>query len=317
MNRYPKLNCCLFLSLILLLAVSPCYTQENEIISDPYFGQEPPELEPLVFAKGIIDYDIHGCPVFTSDGKEAYWTVMKSFKMMHSREINGVWTPPDTFHFSLNLDASDAPCLSPDGNRLFFLAYEEISTGSGIEHVDNIRYMDRVEGGWSEPQLAGSGINDFKTRWQFSIANNGNIYFGAKETGNGDIYVSRFENGIYQPAEVLGPNINSDHYDYSPFIDPDENYIIISRNVGDARNNYADLYISFNDGNGNWTKAIPMDDLNTEVHEMNPNVTRDGKYLFFLRNSWGDNWEGLSTHWVSAKIIEKYRSFVNSTIDKK
>ncbi|MEE9442077.1 MAG: hypothetical protein V3V99_05360 [candidate division Zixibacteria bacterium] len=311
MNRYSKVPNFIILSFILLLAVHPCFAQDNAVLSGPYFGQDPPELEPLVFAKGIIDYDIHGCPVFTPDGKEAYWTVMKTFKMMHSKEVNGVWTPPDTFQFSLEFDASDAPCLSPDGNRLFFLSYEEKVSGSGREHVDNIRYMDRVEGGWSEPQLVGSGINDFKTHWQFSIANNGSIYFGAKETGNGDIYVSRFENGIYQPAEVLGSNINSEHYDYSPFIDPNENYIIFSRTVGDARKDYADLYISFKDGDGNWSKAVPMEALNTRVHEMNPNVTRDGKYLFFLRNTWGNNWDGSSTHWVSARIIDRYKTSEN------
>ena len=317
MKHYSKLIIFMILSSILLLEANSCFTQDKADLSGAYFGQDPPGLDPLVFAKGIIDYDIHGCPVFTPDGKEAYWTVMKTFKMLYSREVDGVWTLPDTFQFSMDFESSDAPCLSLDGNRLFFLSFEEKATATGSEHIENIRYMDRVDGGWSEPQLVGSGVNDFKTHWQFSIASNGNMYFGANETGNGDIYISRFENGVYQPAEVLDSNINSEYYDFSPFIAPDESYMIFSRTVGDAHKNYADLYISFNDSNGNWSKAVPMEALNTNVHDMNPNVTRDGKYLFFLRNTWGDNWDGLSTHWVSAKIIDKYKPSVKSSRDKK
>jgi hypothetical protein len=301
----------------MLLAVHSCIAQEIANLSGPYFGQDPPELDPLVFAKGLVDHNIHGCPVFTPDGKEAYWTVMKTFQMMHSREVNGVWTQPDTFQFSLTYDASDVPCLSPDGNRLFFIAFEEKATSSGKIHVENILYMDRVEGGWGEPQSLSVGINDLKTHWQLSVANNGNVYFGARETGNGDIYVSRFEDGIYQPTEVLGPNINTEQYDFSPFIAPDESYLIISRIVGETAKGYADLYISFRDGDGKWSKAVPMEVLNTRVHEMNPNVTRDGKYLFFLRNTWGDGWDGLSTHWVSAEIIDSYKTSGNTPIESK
>jgi len=47
-----------------------------------------------------------------------------------------------------------------------------------------------------------------------------------------------------------------------------------------------------------------MDKLNRDgVNELCPTVSRDGKYLFFLRNTR----DGLSPHWVSASVIDEYR----------
>ncbi len=61
-----------------------------------------------------------------------------------------------------------------------------------------------------------------------------------------------------------------------------------------------DLYISFKDQTGRWTKLINMgNSINTEQAEANATFSPDGKYLFFTR---GDD-----IYWVSAKIIEELR----------
>ncbi len=39
------------------------------------------------------------------------------------------------------------------------------------------------------------------------------------------------------------------------------------------------------------------------VHQLCPTVSRDGKYLFFLRNTP----DGFSPHWVGASVIDEYR----------
>ncbi len=47
-----------------------------------------------------------------------------------------------------------------------------------------------------------------------------------------------------------------------------------------------------------------MDALNRDgLHDMCATVTRDGRYLFFLRTTS----KGLSAHWVSARVIDEYR----------
>ena len=68
---------------------------------------------------------------------------------------------------------------------------------------------------------------------------------------------------------------------------------------------YADLFISFKNTNHSWTRAKNMGNtINTNVHELCPQVTPDGKYLFFIRN---DSKGELRPFWVDARIIEDLR----------
>jgi hypothetical protein len=61
-----------------------------------------------------------------------------------------------------------------------------------------------------------------------------------------------------------------------------------------------DLYISYRDENGNWSRSIKLnEDINTAESEALPYVTVDGKYLFFTRQ--GD------IYWVNASFIEELR----------
>jgi hypothetical protein len=52
-----------------------------------YFGQKPPGSVPELFGKGIIStsQDLHSCPIFSKDGKIAFW------RIMNSGETNGVY----------------------------------------------------------------------------------------------------------------------------------------------------------------------------------------------------------------------------------
>ncbi len=272
------------------------------VLTGPYLGQKPPDLKPLVFAQGIIEPDLHGCPVFTPDGMEAYWSTMAGFRMHYSTTVDGVWSIPKEFAFSRELNWSDSPILTPDGKRLFFNS--RVPRSAGADPKENIWFMERDGEGWSAPQQLSEKINRLRLHWQVSVADNGNLYFSSSSTGDGDIYMSRFVDGEYAEPEALGPAINGETNDNEPFIAPDESYLILSRVDNKSEIKYADLYISFKNAAGAWIQAVPMEELNERyVHEVGANVTRDGKYLFFLRNTGA----GLSAHWVSSAVIYKYR----------
>jgi Tol biopolymer transport system component len=152
-------------------------------------------------------------------------------------------------------------------------------------------------------KLVSPFIYNLDTHWQLSVAENGNLYFLGKVTGNGDIYVLPFEEGTYQEPVMLGRAINSDHGEGSPFIAPDESYLIFSRSDRSSSRK-GELFISFRKLDGTWTEAKSMESLNKDgVNELCATVSRDGKYLFFLRNTR----DGFSSHWVSSNIIDKYR----------
>ena len=71
----------------------------------------------------------------------------------------------------------------------------------------------------------------------------------------------------------------------------------------DRKDSYggSDLYISFRNKNGTWTKAKNMGkDINSGGGMICPSISPDGKYIFFNTTLNGKN----GIYWVSAKIIE-------------
>ncbi len=284
-------------------------------LQGPYLGQTPPEDNPELFASDIVSSERfeHGTVAFSPDGCEAFWS--SSFKLsdsgysygrlMTSRLKDGVWTAPLMASFSGIQLGDDIPQFSSDGERLYFVSGRQRPDGSNPG--ESIWYVDRDDKGWSEPQIVVGGPNLLSHHWQFSVAENGNIYFSSEQHdgfGAGDIYVSKFNDGGYSDPVNLGATVNSQHSEASPFVAPDESYLIVTRvrhpdGLGDL-----DLAVSYKDTTGNWMTPVNLPaPINTAAREMCPVVSADGKYLFFnsFRNGDADN------YWVSARIIEQLR----------
>ena len=116
---------------------------------------------------------------------------------------------------------------------------------------------------------------------------------------NQDIYYSKFSDGEFQKAVLLGEAINTENYEADVFIDPDEKYMIFCsmRPEGLGR---GDLYISFKNDDGSWRKAVNVgDSINTKNHELCPFVTDDGRFLFYTSNE--------DIFWVSTDIIKSLK----------
>jgi len=285
-------------------------------VMGPYLGQEPPGLVATVFALDIVSSNRqeHGSVTFSPDGMEAFWS--SSFivddsgytrgRILTSRQAEEGWTPPSFAPFSPEFNGDDVPQFTPDGNRVFFLSRRPIEPG-GESPGEQIWYVDRTEQGWSEPVFIEGGPNELSKHWQFSAAANGNIYFNSGDAGGmgrGDIYVSRHRDGRWESAENLGPAINSENEEFSPFIAPDESFLIVSvmgrpENVGSI-----DLYISFKDESGEWTPLTNMGEaMNSPSHDLCPFVTLDGRYLFFNSHRGGQ----ADIYWIDSEVIEKFR----------
>ena len=74
-----KKNVIFFYFLLLILSLFSQNTNKNQwsVLRGPYPGQEPPGMEPVIFAEKFITskHRIHGAPAFSPDGKEVYWSV--------------------------------------------------------------------------------------------------------------------------------------------------------------------------------------------------------------------------------------------------
>ena len=279
---------------------------EKEVIK-PYLDQQSPGLVPEVFAPGIISTRSTEFGIaFSPSGKEIYFGRQTGYSPMALyviKYIEGEWKSAEKLPFS-GKDYDMNPSLSCDGNKLFFGSMR--SNGNPYARGCDIWYSEKNENGeWSDAVNVGKLINTNDEDNHPSAACNGNLYFYSKKhrgKGGLDIFKSEFKDGNYSKPENLGDAINSRRNESDIYIAGDESYIIFSSKDRSGGYGSGDLYISFRDNEGNWTKAVNMGkDINSKEMEYCPAVSPDGKYLFF--SSYKDNKADI--YWVDAKIIDK------------
>jgi Tol biopolymer transport system component len=306
----------LILSAVILLAfgLTGLQAQEAPVLTDlkgDYLGQPLPEDTPLVFARGIVSTKDkeHWAPRFSPDGNEVFWWSYrtdsddKPFEFHRtSHRIGGRWTAPEKSPFD------EAPIFTPDGKRLYF--------GSKKEGEDPY-YVEKQGSGWSKPKSISLVTRFPEVRFAYfpSIARNGTLYFLGYLKGQGGnlgIYRAETTNGTYAKPELLPPSINTLNgiRNWTPFIAPDESYLIFCSTRGLPASDQGDLFVSFRELDGGWTEPVSLGEpINSKELERFPAVTPDGKYLFFTRDT---NIPGYAydedVYWVSASIIEKLKA---------
>jgi hypothetical protein len=264
--------------------------QKFPVLTGDYLGQPKPSKKAEPFAPGILSAqaNYHSSVTFTPDGSELYGKSMMPMSFLYSKRIDGIWTNPDTLK---NMNFNDAPFISPDGKKFYFLALQQVQ---GQPMKELIYVMDKTSTGWSEPYPLPDIINSVPgIHWQVSVDNKGNLYFGARQNGGviSRIYYSKFENGSYAEPRIMENLKDVDAH--SPFVAPDGSYLIISSNG---------LQILFRKKDGSWTGCKSI----TEIIGYSghcPIVTHDGRYLFFVHNV-GDKF---IPYWVDASLIEELR----------
>jgi hypothetical protein len=262
------------------------------------------EAAPHIFGKGVISTpgDEAG-GVFSPDGGEFYFaqmnptTTFPRIGLLCVSHWNGkIWSQPEALPFSgKNLDFP--PRLSPNGKVMYF-ASSRLPADSKA-HVLRIWKVNRTGEGWGEPAPLPAPINsDDRWNWGASVTADGTIYFTSDrdEPGHPQIYVSRLVNGAYQPAEKLGPEINSDFNDSDPYISADESLLFfVSAGEGGPPFRHrpdtltgggfpyarGDIYMSER-VNGKWTQAKHLErGVNSVADEGAPALTPDEKQLIF------------------------------------
>jgi hypothetical protein len=274
-------------AILLLLIFSTCTHQSNfPVLKGPYLGQKPPGLVPELFAPDLLSVGGDEANItFTPDGMECCYTLWtpgwyseSPFQQMfifYSRMENGRWTEPKELPF--NSDRKEIyPFFSPDGKRLYYT--------SGRIGSQRIMFVEKSNREWCDPKEVSLQAFGF-----ISVASNGNLYFVTEDPEiegpyNYFMYKSCYKNGKYLFPERLSNAIN-DEGCFRPYIAPDESYIIFDRDHSDnnlGNEGEEDLYISFRDKNGEWTKAKNMGTgINTKYRDKRAFVSFDGKYLFF------------------------------------
>ncbi len=257
-----------------------------------YLGQTPPDSIPEIFAPGMVSTPEgaeYAC-TFTPDGTEFYFTRYEEATSTNNIWVTKLncynqWTAPSLASFNQGYSYNIEPCISPDGQKLFFISARPAGASPSIW------YVDRIDTGWSDPQvieelLSGSG------KWGPGVAANGNLYFCQHEGSRIQIYMSENNNGVYQTPVKLGDEINHFYIAGHPFVAPDENYLLFDACPNCPTYEESYLYISFKRPDEGWYPAIKLNNLvNAMVFQLCASVSPDGKYLFFDRGQdiyWAD-----------------------------
>ncbi len=280
---------------------------EIQPVDDSYLNQDPPGITPKVFAPGVISsggFDYH--ILIRPNSNEVYYeTWYKSIQASNSfviKWVDGKWgkavpfLPPGRFNKELG-------GFSKDGKVLFFSTNKP---GGGYEY--DIHYLNWENNKWGSPIKLGTQVNTKNREQSPSVSSNGNLYFYSKLGRSTGIFVSMFKDGKYDKAVPLSDAINNEEA-HNPVIAPDESYLIFTSyrpgGMGDA-----DLYISFRNRDGSWTRSSNLGHpVNTKFQDDYASVSPDGKYLFFASDR--DSKGSTDIWWVSTKLIEKIKKSFN------
>ena len=240
---------------------------------------------PLIFGPGSVSDGFDNRDMALSPSNDELFTTIQygsSFSgILHSRKKGNQWSKPEIAFFSGSFNDLE-PAFSPDGKRLFFTSNRPLSdTGHSSKDYD-IWFIEKNADGWGKPKNLGSNVNTSKDEFYASVASNGNLYFTRDNDSTvDDIFVSKYDNGIYMMPYALDSNVNSKGYDFNCFVDPDEKYLLYSSYKRSDDFGGGDLYISVNK-NGKWQPAIHLDSgINTNTIDYSPFVSSDKKYFFF------------------------------------
>jgi Tol biopolymer transport system component len=234
----------------------------------------------------------------------SYLMGVRQERIWYMKSLDGEWTEPRVAPFSGQY-RDGQPSFSPDGKRIFFSSVRPTSAEDTSSDA-NIWFVEKSDTGWDEPEPLDLAVNTDYQEWFPTTARSGNIYYGFYQPGateSWDIYFSTYADGKYGKPERMGASVNNRFYEATPFVDPDERFIIFHSSRPGGSCEGGELCISFRKQDGTWTAAENLGArINTAVSRF-PNVSLDGKYFFFTNLDSGIE----DIYWVDANIIEELK----------
>jgi hypothetical protein len=256
---FSKMKSVIFKVTPLVILLIQCHTDPSNKIDLAY----TPDIVEL-FAKGVVSTKLYERDMAISPGGNEIIFTLSDYRqtkrcLVIIKKTGDTWGPKEILSISGQY-ADIEPCFSTDGNKLYFASDRPIDPNS--ERNDfNIWVSTRAKDGWSGPKPLPANINTENDEFYPSITKNNNLYFtSARENGIGkeDIFLARYDSGMYLDPVPLDTAVNSPTYEFNAYINPGENLIIFSSYGRKDDFGGGDLYYSRKDKNGNWTLSKNM-----------------------------------------------------------
>ncbi len=203
-------------------------------------------------------------------------------------KVGDKWSDPSLLSFSGKYEDYE-PTVSPDGNYIFYNSNRPLTKGDKPFSSNNIWYVERRGGAWSEPVYC-TAINNREYGEDYpAITRTNKIYFMKElpspkndSVRNYKIYVTAFPGtGTTTPVQVFAGNENEG----DPWVSPRESYLVFTKfDLIRGWDTTCDLYISFRKNN-KWSTPQPIGDLNTPGKpDYAVTVSPDEKWIYYRAN---------------------------------
>jgi outer membrane protein OmpA-like peptidoglycan-associated protein/Tol biopolymer transport system component len=207
---------------------------------------------------------------------------------------NGQWSTavPMTNVINTKNFNEGAQSLSPDGMYLYFTGCNRPDSYGSCDI-----YVSHKNGNnWDKPFNLGAVVNSSSWDSQPSISPDGStLYFSSNRPGGCGGYdlwkTTLKDDGSWTKPENLGPDINTEYDENTPFIHPDGQTLYFSSDGWPGFGN-KDVFFSRLDNNNKWSRPLNIGyPINTFNEETGLIVTPDGQEGLFssnLKDGFGD-----------------------------
>jgi outer membrane protein OmpA-like peptidoglycan-associated protein len=185
---------------------------------------------------GPVSFSKDGTTIYYSRNQiiegnaEALSSTRNKLGIFSSVMADGKWTKILEFRFNNEWYNITTPCLSPDGEKLYFASDKPGGYGGS-----DLYYCQLKNEYWDNPVNMGPVINSSGNESYPFISQSGDLYFasdGHKGLGGKDIFISKTKNDEWQVPVALDPPINSPSDDFALVTDNNsqEGYFSSKRN---------------------------------------------------------------------------------------
>lgn len=263
--------------------------------------KNPVPFNPQSVGEGINTQYEEYLPSLTADGETMIFTRNQFLdeNFYRSEFKNGAWQTAVPLEGVNTAENEGAQNISPDGSWLVFTACNRRNDGS--QGACDLYWSQLKNGAWTKPVPFSAVINSPAWEAQPCISADGKtIFFSSNRAGGSggkDLWFTiRQANGKWATPQNMGPDINSDGDEQTPFMHPDGKTLYFTSNglPGMGEN---DLYLVRMDETGKWGKPQNLGyPINTKANEGTLTVSLDGKTAYFAAKRPG----GMGAHDIYA-----------------
>lgn len=205
------------------------------------------------------------------------------------RDSCGGWFAADPLGEPPNSPQQEgAQMLSADGHYLFFMRCQNESPNGWALGGCDLYFSYTTADGWSQPVPFGGTINTPAFEGMPSLSpDNKTLYFVSDRAGGyggKDIWMSRFQDGLWQIPENLGPEINTPGDETAPWIAVDNQTLYFTSN-GHPGFGGNDIYLSRKGPDGQWTAVVNLGiPINSPSEDASMTVSTGGRKAYFSSN---------------------------------